>query len=454
MIQQRDGGEVRLPDNSSGRRVSEYIKAFNSGDEQLMRAFISSNVSSEALKRRGVDARLDVYREMRNEMGAIKPHRLIEARADQITILFSTTNGGWFEIGFILEQEPPHYLVALRVEDRDAPQDAGAEGASEPQTPMSRQQFISTVEKQIDELSRSDEFSGVVLIAKDNKPIFQKAVGLANKTHNVANRMDTRFNLGSINKIFTRVAIAQLIEKGKLTLDDTIGKHLPDYPNRQAAEKVTIKHLLEMSSGIGDIFGDKFMATPKDRIRKLQDYFQFFAAEPLRFEPGTSRQYSNGGFIVLGAIIEKAAGQDYYHYVRENVFKPAGMSNSDWYDLDSTEPNLATGYTRRSVAGARRANIYMLPGRGSSAGGGYSTAEDLLRFAIALRENRLARADTLSKTGQRAGSAYGVAGGSPGLNAELFFGPDYTIVVLSNYDPPAAERVSRQIRGWLARVKE
>jgi CubicO group peptidase (beta-lactamase class C family) len=268
--------------------------------------------------------------------------------------------------------------------------------------------------------------------------------------------MDTRFNLGSINKIFTQVAIAQLIEKGKLALDDTIGKHLPDYPNHQAAEKVTIKHLLEMSSGIGDFFGDKFMVTPKDRIRRLQDYFQFFAAEPLKFEPGTSRQYSNGGFIVLGAIIEKAAGQDYYQYVRENVFKPAGMNNSDWYDLDSTEPNLATGYTRRSgaSAGARRANIYLMPARGSSAGGGYSTAEDLLRFAIALRENRLVRADTLSKTSAHAGGAYGVAGGSPGVNAELFFGPDYIIIVLSNYDPPAAERVSRQIRGWLARVKE
>jgi hypothetical protein len=311
IIQQREGGGVRLPDDVSGRRVSDYIKAFNSGDEQLMRAFLLSNVSSEALKRRSVEARLEVYREMRSEMGSIKPHRLIEARAAQITILFSTTNGGWFEIGFILDEQPPHYLVALRVEDTDAPQDAqsGAGGANEPQSPMSRQQFISTVEKHIDELSRLDEFSGVVLIAADNKPIFQKAVGQASKTHNVPNRMDTRFNLGSINKVFTQVSIAQLIEKGKLTLDDTIGKHLPDYPNRQAAEKVTVKHLLEMSSGIGDFFGDKFMATPKDRIRKLQDYFQFFAAEPLKFEPGTSRQYSNGGFIVLGAIIEKAAGR-------------------------------------------------------------------------------------------------------------------------------------------------
>jgi CubicO group peptidase (beta-lactamase class C family) len=247
-----------------------------------------------------------------------------------------------------------------------------------------------------------------------------------------------------------------LIEKGKLALDDTIGKHLPDYPNRQAAEKVTVKHLLEMSSGIGDFFGDKFTATPKDKIRNLQDYFQFFASEPLKFEPGASRQYSNGGFIVLGAIIEKAAGQDYYHYVRENIFKPAGMNSSDWYDLDSAEPNLATGYTRRggASAGGWRANTYMLPARGSSAGGGYSTAEDLLRFAIALRENRLVRADTLSKTSPQTGGAFGIAGGAPGVNAALSFEPGYTIVVLSNYDPPAAERVSRQIRGWLARVKE
>ncbi len=327
---QRDAAEAQLPDNVRGRRVAEYIKAFNSGDEQVMRSYILANVSSEALKRRPAEARVEVYREMRAEMGKIKPHRLIREQADEITILFSTSNGGWFEIGFLLEQEPPHHLLALRVEDADPPQNtpqsaqanAGAEGDS--RTPMSRQEFLSSVEKHIDELSRADAFSGVVLIASGDKPIFQKAVGQASKVYNVPNRPDTKFNLGSINKIFTQVAVAQLIEKGKLALDDTIGKHLPDYPNRRAAEKVTIKHLLEMSSGIGDFFGGKFDASPKNRVRRLEDYLQFFAAEPLKFEPGANRQYSNGGYIVLGAIIEKVAGQDYYQYVRENIFKPAG----------------------------------------------------------------------------------------------------------------------------------
>ncbi len=132
------------------------------------------------------------------------------------------------------------------------------------------------------------------------------------------------------------------------------------------------------------------------------------------------------------------------------------MNSSDWYELDSTEPNIATGYTKRSgvSGGERRANIYMLPARGSSAGGGYSTAEDLLRFAIALKGNRLVGADTLSKTSPQTTGAFGIAGGSPGVNAELLFETGYTVVVLSNYDPPIAERVSRQIRGWLARVKE
>ena len=160
---------------------------------------------------------------------------------------------------------------------------------------------------------------------KDDKPIFEKAYGLANKETNTPNKTDTKFNLGSINKIFTRIAIGQLVQQGKISFDDKLGKYLPDYPNKDAAEKVTIRHLVTMKSGIGDFFGDKFTAMPKDKLRKNSDFIPLFADKPLAFEPGTNEQYSNGGYILLGAIIEKVSGKSYYDYVRENIFKPAGM---------------------------------------------------------------------------------------------------------------------------------
>ena len=311
---------------------------------------------------------------------------------------------------------------------------------------------------------------------KNGKPIFHKAYGLANKNYNAPNQLDTKFNLGSINKIFTKIAIAQLAEQGKLAFDDQLGKYLPDYPNRQAAEKVTINQLLNMSSGIGDFLGEKYANTPKNQIRSIKDYLPLFASEPLLFEPGTSRRYSNGGYIVLGAMIEAVSGQDYYSYVREHIFKPAGMQNTDSYEMDAIVPNLATGYTRRASNDdredtARRSNVYTAPGRGSSAGGGYSTVEDLLKFTLALQNGKLlspeytkwmlggslpdpaarAAVKPASNLIKTTNGGLGIAGGAPGINAtvEMDVASGYTVIVLSNYDPPAAERVGRQIRSWL-----
>ncbi len=451
----------------AGQRVSAYLKAFNSGDEKQMREFFADNVAPASLERRPIDARLQVYREMRSEFQALDPQRVLKADDASITLLLQTKTGGWLEFGFEFEAAPPHKLVGFRVEDTAAPSGAasnesGATGARK--SVMTEAEVVSSLDKYLEDTVKADEFSGAVLLAKNGKPIFQKAYGLAAKEFNVPNRIDTKFNLGSINKIFTKVAIAQLVAKGKLAFDDRIIKHLPDYPNRQAAEKVTVQHLLSMSSGIGDFFGDKFDATAKDRLRKNGDFLTLFAAEPLAFEPGTKRQYSNGGYIVLGAIIERISGQDYYDYVREHIFKPAGMENTDSYEADSVIQNLAIGYTREGAGSrGRRNNFYTRPARGSSAGGGYSTAEDLLKFAIALSNSKLLSPEFTNwmftgqmspKAGGRGG--FGFAGGAPGINAtvEIDAESGYTAVVMSNYDPPSAERVGKQIREWLKLLKD
>lgn len=468
----QQGDAPLLPETTVGQRVAAYLKAFNSGDEQIMRAFFAENVSPQALQRRSVDERIGVYRQIRANMEAMMLRRVLQASEDAVTVLVETKKGGWFEIEFQFEREAPHKLLGLQVEERDAPTtQAGMQPKQEtPATPLTEAEALALIEKRLNELVAADEFSGAVLIARGGVPVFQKAFGLASREYNVPNRMDTKFNLGSINKVFTQIAIGQLAEQGKLSFDDKLGQHLPDYPNREAASRVTIRQLLDMTSGIGDFFGPEFQDTPKDRLRTIKDFLTLFAAKPLQFEPGTKQQYSNGGYIVLGAIVEKVSGQDYYEYVREHIFKPAGMQNSDWYEADIPTPNLATGYTREGMEAknARRSNIYMQPAKGSPAGGGYSTAEDMLKFALALQSGKLRLADFRkpaaagnqnSHTENRAPfPGVGFAGGAPGINA--FFiaagaesASRYTMIVLTNYDPPGGENLGKQIREWLKRVK-
>jgi CubicO group peptidase (beta-lactamase class C family) len=319
-------------------------------------------------------------------------------------------------------------------------------------TLMAAEPAIDQITAAVDKAAAEDKFSGVVLVAKAGTPLLSRAWGMADPAKGIANRPDTKFNLGSINKIFTHVAIGQLAAAGKLSLTDTISKHLPDLPV-PSADKITIEQLLQHRSGLGDIFGPKFMASHAS-IRKLSDYVPLFAGAPLQFEPGADQKYSNAGFIVLGLIIEKVSGQSYYDYVRDHITKPAGMTDTASYAVDEEVPNRAIGMTKRGPEGPldkRQSNINTLPARGSSAGGGYSTAADLLRFSQALLGDKLLPkrwtdwmfSGKFDAPGHR---NIGVAGGSPGVNAVLEIEPPYTVIVMSNFDPPAAMEVGAEVR--------
>lgn len=466
----QQAAQPALPDTPAGRTVARYVEAFNTGDEQKMRAFILENVSPVALAQRPIEMRLGVYREMLEQMGGFVLHKVTGVGDARIDTLVRTRRGDWVALGFIFEPGQAGKLVGLSVTDAEGPAEArpAASAADAPAT-LTESDALARVERLTDEAAKSDEFSGVVLVAKNGVPVYSKAAGLASVEHGAPNRVSTKFNLGSINKIFTQVAIGQLAEQGKLSFDDTIGKHLPDYPNKQAAERVTIRQLLTMRSGIGDFYGERFDSAPKERFRSVKDFLPLFASDPLRFEPGAREEYSNGGYIVLGAIVERLTGQSYYDYVRERVFRPAGMNDTDSYETDAGVRDLASGYTRRGARGGGRLNnIYTRPAKGSPAGGGYSTAEDLLKFANALSAGKLlgpaytrwvvtgdepkAGAQAVALPLREGG--HGVAGGAPGINAALLmnFETGYTVVVMSNYDPPSAQGLAMGIRDLLRRV--
>jgi len=434
--------DLELPNTPAGKALGKFLKALNSGDLAMMKKFHKESGGDEE----NAEQDLNFYR----QSGGLNPHSVARSAEFEIEILAQAKNDGrWLSFSIGVEPQPPHAVADIRVRPTSAPAGEGKvdKRAEAPaRAKKSEAELLQELPAWLDRQAAEDNFSGVVLIAKAGKPIFQKAVGLASKETKTPNRTDTKFNLGSINKIFTQVAILQLIEQGKLAWDDKLGKYLPDYPNKEAAEKVTIRHLVEFQSGIGDFFGKKFDSTPKERIRTINDYLPLFADQPLAFEPGTKNAYSNGGYIVLGAIIEKITGQTYYDYVRDHIFNPAGMTNTDSFFSDDKVPNRAEGY-RRNEKGVRVNNVDTRPWRGSSAGGGYSTAEDLLKFACALRENKLLKPEGSRRILSRAA----VAGGAPGINAEMEIGPasGYTIIVLGNYDPPNAANVSRYIRNQL-----
>jgi D-alanyl-D-alanine carboxypeptidase len=309
---------------------------------------------------------------------------------------------------------------------------------------------IMEIENQLENTAREDGYSGTVLVAQNEKILFEKAYGFANLAHDVPNKTNTKFGIASMGKMFTAVAIMQLKEQGKLNLDSKVGDILSDYPNVIVRDSVTIEQLLVHTSGLTDFFNDKFEHRAKHTVRTLADYFDFFKDDALLFSPGSKFSYSNAGYVVLGMIIEQLSGDNYYDYVKKYIFIPAGMKNTDNYETDSSIENIAEGYIKKDENGIWKTSTYMKGAKGSSAGGAYSTAEDLFKFTIALKNNVLISAESLalmiSDENQDSYGygfslnkfndieVYGHNGGAHGVSAELdiYKNLDYVVVTMSN----------------------
>jgi D-alanyl-D-alanine carboxypeptidase len=332
---------------------------------------------------------------------------------------------------------------------------------------MTEADALKALSARAEKLAGDDELSGAVLIAKDDRVLFRHAYGLADRNRRIPNTIRTRFRIGSMNKMFTAVAILQLVEAGKVNLTAPLGTYLPDYPNHELATKVTIHQLLTHTGGTGDIFGPDFDAHRKE-LRTLADYVKLYGKRGLEFTPGSQWAYSNYGFILLGRVIEKVTGQSYYDYVQAHIYAPAAMTRSGSRPEDQAVADRSIGYTKPPGTTAWVPNTDTLPYRGTSAGGGYSTVEDLARFAHALLSHKLLSPDSTKllitgkvRAGPGARYAYGFedardadgngwvghGGGAPGINGDLriYSKPGYVVAVLANIDPPAAQGISEYL---------
>jgi len=209
-----------LPDTETGKRVAGWITAFNTGDDDAMRHYLSKNMAPEAISRRPIEERLGMFRDMREAFGTVELRKVVQAAEGLVTVVFAIREG-FVELNFEFEPQPPHRLLRIFGEPTDDPDLPPPPKVSEPEA-------VTAIEKAVTEPVAADQFSGTVLVARNGKPLLLKAWGLASVEHNTPNRTDTKYNLGSINKIFTRLAVGQLVQDGKLSFADSLGKVLPD----------------------------------------------------------------------------------------------------------------------------------------------------------------------------------------------------------------------------------
>lgn len=324
-------------------------------------------------------------------------------------------------------------------------------------------QLPAAIAAQLQAEHRAGRFSGAVLVARGEAIIHAQAIGQADRRTGRALTLDTPINLGSINKMFTAIAIAQLQAAGRLDWQDTVGKHLPDFPNPVIRDQVTVHQLLTHTSGVGSYWNAAYQAN-KQRIGSQAQFLQTFVDEPLLFKPGQGMAYSNGGPVILGLLVEALSGRSYEDYMRQHLYQPAGMKHSGHFRRDDRQAGFALGYLPTDD-GRWQDNQQDLGLQGSAAGGGYASARDLHRFARALAQQRLLSRSQLEvlwqpraqfgpvgygylfSTGDTAGRRWvGHDGGAPGISAEFLFHPDdgLVIIVLANQDNAAMP-----MREWL-----
>lgn len=460
-----------LPKYPAEEKLQEFVKALNSGQKDVLYGFFQANMAAQKDNPGFLDQMTDddfsLYRltdgfEIRSVQNA--------SRASATALVQAKSTGIWSKLDVFLKANPPEYsepvvpfvVVGLGVHSITAPVEYL------PTSKLTDEEIRSKISTLMKTISARDDFSGTVQVWKGDRILFADAYGLAHRSPDRPNQVDTQFNLASITKMFTAVAIAQLVEEGKLSYSDTVDKIMPDYPNREVATKVTVHQLLSHTSGL--IGGRELaMKLPNaSRAMTLQERLKDFVNEPLAFPPGQQFGYSNAGYILLGMIIEKVSGVSYYDYLRDRIFKPAGMTETAFLLKTNLPDSTATGFMDAG-RGQRRENTESLDLIGSPDGGAYSTGRDMARFHTALRNGTLLRPASLQKlwTGVTDNGieeyAYGATltqyngvrivghgGGWDGITNEFDMYPDLgvTVIILSNYDDDPTG-IRNKLREWL-----
>mgnify|MGYP001027527669 FL=1 len=447
-------------------RLGEVNAALRGGDETALRAYVEASFH-ETMRNPGPadPGILPFLLQLMQRHRGFDVLRTIAGSPEAATAVVRSVAqpSRIFRLNLAVEPDPPHRVAGLFLLPA-APEDLPKRAPD-----LTAEQAIEAYGKALDRLVAEDGFSGVVLLARGSEVVLLRAAGEADRAHCVPNTADTVFGLASMNKMFTAVAIAKLVEQGRLAFGDPVGRHLKGWLPDDLAGRITVDQLLTHTSGLGDYLG-RIETDPKLRAaRSLSAYRDLVRESTVEGKAEDGLRYSNTGYVVLGALIEAVSGRDYFDFVRSEIFFHAGMMRTDSWCRDEILENRAIGYIPPDESEALglgrgwRTNQRLEGARGTSAGGGMSTAVDLFRFARALVEGRLVKRETLDTllaprvpflpgsryaygfvVGDGAGPrTFGHAGGFPGANGELRVYGDgaWTLVVLSNVSNGAGEAV-------------
>lgn len=448
-------------DNNVKNLIETFVDAVNSGSKENMENFIKTHYDQNVLKRAplsmiaglnmvfyyescGMGYKLINFNtENENQINALLFNNFTERNINFQIPISSNTEINWF-----IKNSPTlsaDESIIKKLSDDD---------------------IIERLNIILNLLEKDEEFSGAVLIGKDGNTVYKRAIGEANKSYSILNNIDTKFNIASVGKMFTGVAITQLVEQGKLSFEDTLNSYLgSDWLNPEVSKKIQIKHLLTHTSGLGDYFKDAYTQSKVPVFRELSDYKSLITDDVLEFEPGSKFSYSNTGMLLLGAVIENITKLNYFDYLKKNIFAPSGMLNSGGFFKDRPVKNRATGYSKIYEEGKINWDNHQFTRimRGSASGGVYSTVGDLYKFDKAIRANKLLSEKNTELlyeghpelntsfhsyaffiNNNNAGRILNHKGDGRGMNCQfkMYLDSGYTFIVLSNYSAPSANIVA------------
>jgi D-alanyl-D-alanine carboxypeptidase len=445
-------------------RIKEMIEALNTGDYAKIRDYFATqgdpNGFVNALGRYHLSRGYDLLRV-----------ELVPGRGDLVAgIVRNRITGDEDYLAARIESQAPYRILLFQARVAD---DVAASWKLTPATSaaVTEEERLREIGTYLKRVSDADLFWGTIVIARDGKPVFAQAYGYANHEKKILNTLDTPFLLASMNKIFTGLAIGQLVEQGKLTYDDPLSKFIPDFPDPESAKKIRIKHLLSHTSGLARE-GSPLESSSIERPTTVKAMIETFERKPLEYEPGTKHTYSNIGFVLLGRVIETVSGQDYYDYMQKHVFAPAGATTASFPLLPKDGVAVVPmAYPYESALDSEnrlsfQSQLGKYGRRGSPAGDAVASALDILRLSNAMRAGRIVKPETfrLHSSGkpELTSPIYGygiIAGpylGRPfvGHNGRSFghcteFGElrdtPYTVVVLSNLGMYGCRQVTQRL---------
>src|SRR5215472_12853487 len=457
---------IKLPETAPGKLMTEWLAMCHAPNLEQMTKWSSAHYAEQIFKFVPADRIAQDDVKDCTESGGYRAVEVTNSKPDRITVLVvSNKTDAWFNFNLIFDPKEQDKIGGF-----------GAGPAAPPEATLPKEltdaALTSDIDAYADKMDRNGHFTGIMMIARDGKPIVTRAEGYADREKKTPFTPSSQFTIGSMGKMFTATAAGQLVDQGKLSYDDTVGKFFPDYANKTVRDKVTVGMLLSHTAGLKDFLGKRTPEMMKNGVKRASEFVPLFEKDDLRFEPGTSWGYSNAGLALAGAIVEKVSGEDYPDYIRKHIFEPAGMKDSDPNNIPGMRPHQVVPYTHASKEGPTPDWHEAEHDIGSPAGGAISTAADLIRFADALRGGKLVSKATFEKMisphGKTpGGGVYGYAmeikdlytrtivghgGGFPGVNTHLYMVLDspYTIVVLANQDPPAANLIGERAKALVA----